>query len=139
MTDQGRAVGADESSRRTRRIAYGVGAVKWIFVLALLRLFAAPMSKDLLGEEILPMPTWEWSLCALTPGILMYASRRPEDWQRLRGERTILKWALGFYLVYALVFAISQGEWVLWIAVLAGIGGFAGIKYLNHQEVTHAR
>lgn len=138
MTDQKRAAEADEGDRRTQWIAYGLGAVKLIFVLALFRLFAGPMTKDLLGDEMLPMPTWEWSLCALTPGLLVYLLRRPADWGHLSGELTILKWALRFYLVYGLAFALFQGVWVLWIAVLAGAGGLAGIWKLERRELTSA-
>ncbi|MES5824394.1 hypothetical protein [Streptomyces sp. RG80] len=141
MTDQKRTPeshGTDGTDRRTRLVAYGVGAVKWVFVLALFRLFAAPMTKDLLGDEKLPMPTWEWSLAALTPGIVLYLLRRPADWEQLSGELTIFTWALRFYLVYGLAFALFQGVWVLWIAVLAGIGGLAGIWKLERRELTSA-
>ncbi|MFJ1972971.1 hypothetical protein ACIO93_30375 [Streptomyces sp. NPDC087903] len=139
MTEHERSLEADESSHRARHLAYGVGSVKLIFVLALLRLFATPMTKDLLGEEVLPMPTWEWSLFSVTPGILICFSLHTEDWHRLRDELTIIRWALGFYLVYGLAFAVLQGAQVLWIAVLAGLGGLVGIWHLNRRELSHAR
>ncbi|MEU1051259.1 hypothetical protein ABZ397_01610 [Streptomyces sp. NPDC005876] len=125
-------------ARRSQRIAYGVGAVKVVFVLALFRLFAAPMSKDLLGKELLPMPTWEWSLCSVTPVVLIYLLRRPSDWMYLRGERTILRIALCFYLVYGAVFALAQGEKVLWVSVFAGIGGLWGLRELARRGLANA-
>lgn len=139
MTDQQQPEETIEGDQRTQRIAYGLGAVKWIFVLALVRLFVGPMTKDLFDNELLPMPTWDWSLCALTPGILVFLCRRPSDWQHLSGELTILRWALRFYLIYGLAFALFQGVWVLWIAVAAGIGGLIGIWKLERREPTNVR
>ncbi|MGW3409045.1 hypothetical protein [Streptomyces sp. NPDC000888] len=139
MTDAPHAGEADQDTRRAQRLPYCVAATKVIFVLALLRLFAGPMTKDLLDEELLPMPTWEWALCALTPAILIYLARRPENWVALAGERTFLMIALSFYLLYALAFAAFQGVWILWIGVAAGLGGFAGIWYLNRREPARAR
>ncbi|MEU6995596.1 hypothetical protein ABZ953_33690 [Streptomyces sp. NPDC046465] len=120
--------------RQTRRLTAGVAVFKWIFVLALLRMFATPASKDFFDEELLPSPTWEWSLCALTPGLLIWLARSPEDWKALAGERSLLRIALTFYLLYALAFAIAQDAWVLWIAVAASLAGFAGIRHLNLKE-----
>ncbi|PWI17427.1 hypothetical protein DI272_27155 [Streptomyces sp. Act143] len=138
MTDQQRPKDTSEGDQRTQRIAYGLGAVKWIFVLALIRLFAGPMTKDLFNNELLPMPTWEWSLCSLTPGILVFLCRRPSDWRYLSSELTILKWALRFYLIYGLAFALFQGVWVLWIAVAASISGLVAIWKLEQREPAHA-
>ncbi|MEW2118467.1 hypothetical protein AB0945_25420 [Streptomyces sp. NPDC005474] len=138
MTEHTSAKDADEGDRRALRIAYGTGAVKIVFIVALLRFFAGPMTKDLLNDELLPMPTWEWSLFALTPAILIFVARRPRDWDGLADSLTFIRWILGFYLVYALVFATFQGKWVLWIAVLASLGSLAGMWHLNRRERVHA-
>ncbi|MFF5159867.1 hypothetical protein ACFY3N_27205 [Streptomyces sp. NPDC000348] len=138
MTEQAPAAQPDNQGDRERRIAYGVGAVKWIFLLALLRLLITPMSDELLGDELLPMPTWEWSLFSITPGILIYLLRRPRDWQQLSNDLTIVNWSLRFYLLYGLAFAVLQGVGVLWISVLAGTAGLAGIWRLNRREFTSA-
>ncbi|MGW3724963.1 hypothetical protein [Streptomyces sp. NPDC000851] len=115
-----------------------MAAVKVIFVLAVFRVLATPFTKDFLGDELLPMPTWEWSLCALTPVILICLVRRRDDWARVAGERTFLKIALTFYLLYALAFVVFQGEWILWIAVAASLGGFAGLHHVNRGESADA-
>jgi hypothetical protein len=138
MTEQARAKDADEADRRALLIAYGVRTVKIVFIVALLRFFAGPMTKDLLGDELLSMPTWEWSLCSLTPVILIFVARRSQDWDGLADSLTFIRWVLGFYLAYALVFATFQGMWVLWIAVLASLSGFGGIWHLNRGERVHA-
>ncbi|MBV1938384.1 hypothetical protein KUF83_17700 [Streptomyces sp. BV286] len=138
MTTDPHSGEADQATVRARRLPYGVASVKVIFVLALCRMFAAPMTKELLGEELLAMPTWEWSVCALTPGILIYLTRRPADWAQLTAERFFLRIALSFYFLYALAFAVFQGVGILWIAVAASIGGFAAITYLNRREQNRA-
>ncbi|MFJ4832888.1 hypothetical protein ACIP79_23735 [Streptomyces sp. NPDC088747] len=134
MTDTSRAEEVDQDARRSRRLAYGIAAAKVIFVLALLRLFAGPMSRDLLDEELLPMPTWEWVLCALTPSLLIHQARRPANWAELAGERTFLRIALSCYLLYALAFAMFQDVRILWIAVAAGLIGFGQIWRLDGKE-----
>ncbi|MFD3313092.1 hypothetical protein [Streptomyces sp. NPDC058694] len=139
MTEAPRQGEADHNTQRAGRLPYGVAAVKLVFILAVLRLFAGPMTKDLLDEELLPMPTWEWALCALTPPILIYVARRPEDWGRLSGERTFLRISLVFYALYALAFAVFQGVWILWIAVAAGFGSLAWIRHLDSREHTRAQ
>lgn len=115
-----------------------MAAVKVVFVLAVLRAFAAPFTKDFFDEELISMPTWEWVLCSLTPAILVFLARRPEDWAGLADERNFLRIPLGFYFLFALAFAVLQGVWILWIAVAATIGAFLGIRYLNSKEATHA-
>ncbi|MCI3246551.1 hypothetical protein [Streptomyces spinosisporus] len=94
------------------------------------------MSKELLNNELLPMPTWEWSVCSVTPGVLIYVARRTGDWKQLRDDVTIIKWALRFYLAYGLAFALLQEEWILWVAVLAGIGGLVSIRQLDRVELS---
>ncbi|WP_055565410.1 hypothetical protein [Streptomyces atriruber] len=124
----------DRRDRRDRRLTIGVAAFRWIFVLALLRMFATPATKDFFDEELLPSPTWEWALCSLTPGLLIWLARGPEDWKKLAGERSLLRIALAFYFLYALAFALGQDVRVLWIAVAASLAGFAGMWHLNRKE-----
>jgi hypothetical protein len=123
-------------AQRERLLAHSALGVKCIFALALLRLFAAPMSKELFNNELLPMPTWEWSVCSVTPGVLIYVARRPRDWKHLSDDVTIIKWALRFYLAYGLAFALLQEEWMLWVAVLSGIGGLVSIRQLDGVELS---
>ncbi|NEA68966.1 hypothetical protein [Streptomyces sp. SID12488] len=138
MTDAPRAREADPANLRAPRFLYGLAAVKVVFVLAVLRAFAAPFTKDFFDEELISTPTWEWAICSLTPGVLVFLARRPEDWAGLAYERNFLRIPLGFYFIYALAFAVLQGVWILWIAVAASIGTFAGIRYLNGKEAAHA-
>ncbi|MEU0679248.1 hypothetical protein [Streptomyces albogriseolus] len=118
-------------------LSYGIAGVKVVFILAVFRLLAGPFTEDILGEELLPMPTWEWSMCSVTPVVLLWLARRPADWGALSGERMFLRIALTFYLLYALAFALFQGEWTLWLGVAAGLGGLAGIQYLDRRESVH--
>ncbi|MDX3457292.1 hypothetical protein PV396_35950 [Streptomyces sp. ME02-8801-2C] len=137
MTDDLHAGESNRANLQVQRLHYGMAAVKVVFVLALLRMFAAPMTKDFFDEELISMPTWEWALCSLTPGVLVFFARRPEGWAVLAGERNFLRIPLGFYFVYGLAFAVLQGVWILWIAVAASVGSFAGIRYLNSKEAAH--
>jgi hypothetical protein len=116
-----------------------VAAVKVLFVLAVLRVLAGPFTEDAFGRELLPMPTWEWTLCSASPVLLIYLARRPEDWKTLAGERTYLRIFLAFYLLWALAFAVFRGEWILCIAVAASLAGFAGMHRLNRKESTYTR
>ncbi|MET8684250.1 hypothetical protein ABZV77_08540 [Streptomyces sp. NPDC004732] len=133
-TERGEGSQQDRDERRDRRLTIGVAAFRWIFVLALLRMFATPATKDFFDEELLPSPTWEWALCSLTPGLLIWLARRPADWRKLADERSFLRIALAFYFCYALAFAIGQDVRVLWIAVAASLAGFAGMWHLNRKE-----
>jgi hypothetical protein len=139
MTDPQSAGNVDEPARRAHWLPYGVAAVKIVFILVVFRAMVGPFTEDLFDKELLPMPTWEWSLCSITPGILIYVAGHFGIWAQLAGERMFLRIALSFYLLYALVFAVTQDEWVLWIAVAAGVGGFAGILHLDHREPIDAR
>ncbi|ELP64270.1 hypothetical protein ACKI1I_35115 [Streptomyces turgidiscabies] len=138
MTDVPGTGEADQSNARASRFLYGMAAVKVVFILALLRMFAGPMTKDFFDEELISMPTWEWALCSLTPGIMVFLARRPQNWARLADERNFLRIPLSFYLLYGLAFAVFQGMWILWIAVAASLGAFVGIRYLNGKEAAHA-
>ncbi|WAL97187.1 hypothetical protein [Streptomyces sp. Je 1-369] len=129
----------EAQAARDRRLNIGVAAFRWIFVLALLRMFATPATKDFFDEELLPSPTWEWALCSLTPGLLIWLARAPKDWRRLEGERSLLRIALALYFLYALAFALGQNVLVHWIAVAASLAGFAGMWHLNRKEQPSAR
>ncbi|MER7742473.1 hypothetical protein ABTX34_29835 [Streptomyces sp. NPDC096538] len=114
-------------------LSYCVAGVKVAFLLAVFRVLAGPFTKDIFGEELLPMPTWEWLVCSVTPVILIWLARRPADWATLSDERMFLMIALAFYLLYALAFALLQGEWMLWLGVATSLVGLSGIRYLNHR------
>lgn len=108
-------------------VAFGIAGFKVILALALIRILAVPFTEDMFGEAMLPMPTWEWSLCSLTPVIVIWRARHPDAWKTLMGERTLLTIALTYYLLYAFVSALFQGEWMLRPAVAASAGGLAGM------------
>ncbi|MEH0423976.1 hypothetical protein [Streptomyces sp. B21-083] len=137
MTDIPRDGEAEQANLRPLSLLYGMAAVKVVFILALLRLFAGPMTKDFFDKELISMPTWEWALFSLTPGILVFLARRPQDWAWLSSERNFLRIPLSFYFLYGLAFAVFQGVWILWISVAASVGAFAGIRYLNSKEAAH--
>ncbi|MFI2616414.1 hypothetical protein [Streptomyces sp. NPDC018587] len=127
--------GADDRMvRGERRLALRVGIFRWVFLLSMLRMFAAPASKDILDRELVPWPTWDWVLCTLVPVTLIWLSRRPADWNELRDERTLVMWALILYLVYAVMGAIGMGHPALWIAVTVCIAGLAAMWQLNRKE-----
>ncbi|MFF0205945.1 hypothetical protein [Streptomyces sp. NPDC005017] len=117
------------------RLAYELAVVKVLFILAVFRVLAGPFTKDFFGEELLPTPTWEWSVCSLSPLALIWAARYPADWAMLAGERFLLKIFFAFYLLWALPFAVVEDERVLW----ASLAGFAGVYRLNRREPTPAR
>ncbi|MBW5422630.1 hypothetical protein GKQ77_13835 [Streptomyces sp. BG9H] len=108
--------------------------MKIVLVLALLRCFAGPATKDFLGEAVLPMPTWEWTLCATSPVILICLARHPDDWAELSGERVMITGTLGIYAFYAVLGAIGLGSWLLWTAVGICLAGFAAMWHLNRKE-----
>ncbi|MFE0791318.1 hypothetical protein [Streptomyces mutabilis] len=126
-----------DTDRAVPWLPYGVAAVKVVFVLALFRLLATPFSEEVFGEQWFPMPTWEWALASLTPVLLIVLARRPGDWSVVSGERTFLRIALIFYLVYGLPFAALQGKVILWLSVAAGLGGLVGMRLLAHKESAH--
>ncbi|MCT9139500.1 hypothetical protein [Streptomyces violarus] len=109
-------------------------ALKIILVIAIVRLLAGPAAKDFLGHSVVELPTWEWSLCAVTPLALLFVYRSPEKWKLLSYDDIYLKSAAGLYLFYATAFVAFQGGWVIWIAVVASLGTFLGIWWLNRKE-----
>ncbi|MFI7317726.1 hypothetical protein [Streptomyces venezuelae] len=123
-----------QSAVGQRRMAWQVGVFKCVFLLSMLRMFAAPATKDFFDRYVVSWPTWEWPLYALVPIALIYLYRRPGDWDALRGERSLIKWALLLYLFYALLFAVGAGVWILWAAVVICVSGLIGIWYLNRKE-----
>lgn len=120
------------------QIDRSVWVLKVVLVLALVRLLAGPATKDFLGEELAPLPIWEWSICSLTPPLLLLRYRNPADWKLLSYDVIYLKSAAGLYLAYAVAFVVFQDGWVLWIAILASLGTFVGIWWLNRREPAHA-
>ncbi|MFJ6982141.1 MULTISPECIES: hypothetical protein [unclassified Streptomyces] len=124
-----------ERDRYYRALAF----VKIVLAVALLRAFAAPASKDFFGEEKVGVPTWEWSLCSLSPLVLLWLYRSPAGWKMLSGDSIYLTTAAALYLFYAAIFAVFEGVWILWIAVLASLATFAGVWWLNRRERTRAR
>jgi hypothetical protein len=124
----------DDSGLNQRRINRSLTALKIILVIAIVRLLAGPATKDFLGESMVDLPTWEWSLCALTPLVMLVVYRSPTNWKLLSYDAIYLKSASGLYLFYATTFVVFQGGWVLWIAVSASLGTFLGISWLNRKE-----
>ncbi|MEV7195325.1 hypothetical protein AB0N81_26495 [Streptomyces sp. NPDC093510] len=133
-----RARGADRARGAERRVALRLGVFRWVFLLSMLRMFAAPATEDFFDEQLVPWPTWDWVLCALVPVLLIYVSRRPDDWRNLREDHSLIKWALVLYLFYALLGAIGMGHAVLWIAVATSLAGLAWMWHLNHKEQARA-
>jgi hypothetical protein len=122
------------SEQAQKRIDRSLTTLKIILVIAIVRLLAGPATKDFLGASVVDLPTWEWSLCALSPLAMLAIYRSPEEWKRLSYDAIYLKSAAGLYLFYATAFLVFQGGWVLWIAVVASLGTFFGIWWLNRKE-----
>ena len=116
------------------RIGRSLTILKIILVIAIVRLLAGPATKDFLGDSLVDLPTWEWSLCSLTPLVMLFVYRSPAQWKVLSYDAIYLKSASGLYLFYATAFLVFQGGWILWIAVAASLGTFFGIWWLNHKE-----
>ncbi|MEU6176414.1 hypothetical protein [Streptomyces coeruleorubidus] len=124
----------EDSGLEQRRIDRSLTALKIILVIAIVRLLAGPATKDLLGESMVDLPTWEWSLCALTPLVMLIVYRSPGNWKLLSYDAIYLKSAAGLYLFYATAFVVFQGGWILWIAIAASLGTFLGVWWLNRRE-----
>ncbi|MFC9131816.1 hypothetical protein ACFT4A_33975 [Streptomyces sp. NPDC057099] len=124
----------EDSRLEQRRIDRSLTALKIILVIAIVRLLAGPATKDFLGRSVVELPTWEWSLCAVTPLALLFVYRSPENWKLLSYDDIYLKSAAGLYLFYAAAFVAFQGGWVIWLAVVASLGTFLGIWWLNRRE-----
>ncbi|EMF27810.1 hypothetical protein H114_17103 [Streptomyces gancidicus BKS 13-15] len=88
------------------------------------RYFATPFTKDMFGETLLPLPTWEWTACSITPTLLIWLARRPTDWATLSAERTILRIALTFHLLYGLAGALLK------------VNGFSGLRWSRASSDT---
>ncbi|MFJ6724462.1 hypothetical protein ACIQPQ_06040 [Streptomyces sp. NPDC091281] len=129
----------DRTASERDRVYRALTVVKVVLALALLRAFAAPASEDFFGEEKVGPPTWEWSLCALTPLVVLLLHRSPARWKRLSFHSVYLTTAAALYLFYAAIFAVLEGVWILWIAVFASLATFAGVWWLNRRERTRAR
>ncbi|WAZ23372.1 hypothetical protein STRCI_004711 [Streptomyces cinnabarinus] len=132
--------GAEERARAAQgHIDRSLMALKIILVIAIARLLVGPATEDLLGSRLMGLPTWEWSLCALTPPALLFIYRSPESWRLLSYDAIYVKSAAGLYLFYATAYVIFQGGWTLWIAVVASLAAFLGIWWLNRKERLSAR
>lgn len=128
-----------DSEQEQKRIDRSLTALKVILVIAIVRLLAGPATEDFLGASVVDLPTWEWSLCALSPLAMLAIYRSPGDWKRLSYDAIYLKSAAGLYLFYATAFVAFQGGWILWFAVAASLGTFLGIWWLNRKERLSAR
>lgn len=133
QTDSGETAGLMQ-----QRIDRSLMALKVILVIAIARLLVGPASEDLLGDKLMDLPTWEWSLCALTPLVLLFLYRSPANWRLLSYDVVFVKSAAGLYLFYATAYVVFQGGWLLWVAVLASLTSFLGIWWLNRKEHSSA-
>ncbi|MFI9727007.1 hypothetical protein ACIRG8_12170 [Streptomyces sp. NPDC102359] len=125
--------------RGRERVDRAVTTLKIILALACVRLLVGPATEDLLGNAVIGLPTWEWSLFALTPPLLLFLHREPADWELLSYDSVYLKAAAGLYLFYAVAFVAFQGDWRLWIAVVASLATFLAIWRLNRRERSNAQ
>ncbi|MGY1548708.1 hypothetical protein [Streptomyces sp. MN6] len=120
--------------RARKRIDRSVTALKVVLALACVRLLAGPATEDFLGDAVVGLPTWEWSLFALTPPLLLLLHRGSADWRLLSYDAIYLKSAAGLYLIYAAACIAFRGGRPLWIAVVASLTTFLGIWCLNRRE-----
>ncbi|MFY1678236.1 MULTISPECIES: hypothetical protein [unclassified Streptomyces] len=128
----------NDATRESSWLPYGIAALKISFVLSLFRIFAPSFSEEMLGIEGVPYPTWEWVLFSITPVMLVCLSRSPANWLTLRGEIDLVWWALGYNLAYAIIFALTMGSEILWVAVLLSSIGAAMVMYSNHRNTRGA-
>lgn len=128
----------DASAQMQERIDKSLTALKIILVVAIVRSAAGPATEDFLGDAVISLPTWEWSLCAVTPPALLLMNRSPEKWKLLSYDAIYLQTSAGLYLVYAAAFVYFRGGWTLWIAIIASAVTFVGVWWLNRRERVHA-
>ncbi|MFB7090892.1 hypothetical protein [Streptomyces sp. NPDC056296] len=127
----------DATAQAQQRVNKSLTALKIILLVAILRLLIGPATEDFLGDAVVRLPTWEWSLCALTPPALIFLCRNPDMWKILSYDAIYLKTSAGLYLFYATAFVYFRGGWTLWIAIIASLATFTGVWRLNRRE--HAR
>ncbi|MBT3167372.1 hypothetical protein HTV80_30390 [Streptomyces sp. Vc74B-19] len=120
------------------RVNRSVTSLKIVLALACVRLLVGPATEDFLGHAVIGLPTWEWSLFALTPPLLLFLHRGPADWELLSYDSVYLKTAAGLYLFYAVAFVAFQGGRLLWIAIVASLATFLAIWRLNRRERSSA-
>ncbi|MFI7017428.1 hypothetical protein [Streptomyces sp. NPDC050164] len=108
-----------------------------ICMLAFVRVALSMATRRIQGEALLPLPTWEWSAAALTPLLVLLRFRAPALRGRVFQLESHLRFFSGFYLVYALPFALLDGRWQLWPAVIFSVSVFIGIWYTNKQSADH--
>ncbi|WP_053042553.1 hypothetical protein [Streptomyces sp. KE1] len=103
-------------------------------MVALLRF---TFTEDFLGQQMLPYPTWEWSILSLTSFIPALLARNPAHWEELTHDIIILAGGMVFYLAYGLIGAIFAGKLILWVAAAAGSIGLLALSvvYLKGRAV----
>lgn len=105
-------------------------------MLAFVRVALSMATKEIQGEALLPLPTWEWDIAALTPLPVLIRYRDSALRSRVTQLESHLRIFSGFYLFYALPFAALDGRWQLWPAVAFSVTVYAGIWYTNRRART---
>ncbi|MET9442819.1 hypothetical protein [Streptomyces sp. NPDC006610] len=134
QTQPGKGAGSAQQN-----IDRSVLALKIILAIAIVRLLLGPATEDLLGNKLVSLPTWEWSLCSLSPPVILFMYRSPANWKLLSYDVIYVQSAAGLYLFYATAYVIFQGGWLLWVAVTASMASFLGVWWLNRKERSSAR
>ncbi|MEV8596619.1 hypothetical protein [Streptomyces sp. NPDC052012] len=106
-------------------------------MLAFVRVGLSMATERIQGEALLPLPTWEWDVAALTPLLVLFRYRDPARRRRVFQLDSHLRFFSGFYLFYALPFAVLDQRWVLWPAVVFSVSVFVGIWYTNRRNADH--
>lgn len=121
---------ADEAAiiRRGERLRWVVIVVG---LLALGRLFFSDGLRGSLG--LLPLPTWEWDVAAVTPLLALLLFRDAERRGRIPLLSGELQYVSGFYLLYAVPGALT-GHSALWPAVASGITVICWVSYTNGRS-----
>lgn len=119
-----------EEFRRGDLYRYALLAV---CMLAFVRVALSMATEEIRGEALLPLPTWEWDVAALTPLLVLIRYRDAALRGRVTQLESHLRFFSGFYLFYALPFAALDGRWQLWPAVAFSAIVYVGIWYTNRQ------
>ncbi|KLJ01221.1 hypothetical protein WQ59_14020 [Streptomyces sp. KE1] len=122
------------SRKNTLNVGRWALVFKLCLVVALLRF---TFTEDFLGQQMLPYPTWEWSILSLTSFIPALLARNPAHWEELTHDIIILAGGMVFYLAYGLIGAIFAGKLILWVAAAAGSIGLLALSvvYLKGRAV----
>lgn len=108
-----------------------------VCMLAFVRVALSMATRRIQGEALLPLPTWEWDVAAVTPLLVLFRYRNPALREQVFQLESHLRFFSGFYLFYALPFAVFDGRWQLWPAVIFSVSVFAGIWHTNKQSGDH--